>query len=117
MFESKESELIWQDDLLERKKDADFLQTFLEAMAGEAPKSLDRKSFVVNLKGNWGSGKSFFLKRFAEQLRQSNKLVVEIDAWKADPEVDPLVTIVSEIKLQVDEVLPKTAALKKSLEN
>lgn len=116
MLAAQELETIWQDDLLDRQKEAAFLQAFLEDMASKAAQSLDRKSFVVNLKGNWGSGKSFFLKRFAEQLRQSKKLVVEIDAWKADPEIDPLVTIVSEIKSQVDAELPKTVTLRKSLE-
>jgi Cdc6-like AAA superfamily ATPase len=97
---------IWDGDLLDRRNEAEFLQEYLDKVSENPSRALDRESFVLNLKGSWGSGKTFFLRRFAQQLRESQKLVVEIDAWKANPDVDPLVTIVAEIKLNIDKHFP-----------
>ena len=106
---------IWRDDLLHRRNEAVFLQRYLDQAYIEPTKALNRSSFVVNLKGDWGSGKTYFLKRFAQQLRSSRKLVVEIDAWNADPNIDPLVTIVSEIKNQIEANFPKRSKVRAAL--
>ena len=106
---------IWRDDLLHRRNEAIFLQRYLDQAYIEPTKALNRSSFVVNLKGDWGSGKTYFLKRFAQQLRTSRKLVVEIDAWNADPNIDPLVTIVSEIKSQIEANFPKRSKVRAAL--
>lgn len=101
--DTSELDRIWEDDKLGRKDNAQFLQDFIEGSFSDSHKNLDRKSLVINLKGEWGSGKTFFLQRFAEQLRHSKFFVVEVDAWRCDQEADPLVAIISEIQDQIED--------------
>ena len=115
MIEQEKIDNIWKNDLLHRRKEAVFLQRYLDQAYSAPAKALNRSSFVVNLKGDWGSGKTYFLRRFAQQLRASRKIVVEIDAWNADPNIDPLVTIVSEIKSQIDASFPKQSKVRAAL--
>jgi len=55
---------------------------------------------VLNLNSEWGSGKTYFLKRWAQDLEQHYP-VVYIDAWKQDYSKDPLMTVVSSLIKQL----------------
>ncbi len=90
------------EDLLERKQEADFLENYLKQASNDPASSHGRGSFVINLKGQWGTGKTYFLKNFAQQLRNSNHKVVEFDAWRADPNVDPLISLIAAIKTEIE---------------
>lgn len=97
---------IWADDLLGRRQNAEFLEIYLNKKHSSDFSHLDRKSLVVNLKGDWGTGKSFFLRRFAKHLRTKGHVVAEVNAWKADPEVDPVVSMVASIQEEIDRTFP-----------
>jgi KAP family P-loop domain len=97
-------DVLWKDDLLDRRAEADFLEKFLSNCVASSTNTHVRGSLVVNLKAQWGSGKSFFLKRFAQQLRKRGHLVAQFDAWRADPSIDPLISLVAAIRT---EVLPQ----------
>ncbi|MCC3305390.1 P-loop NTPase fold protein [Sneathiella sp. HT1-7] len=88
---------IWIGDHLERWKDADFLFRFLTERMKERTNEKRSGSYVINLDAKWGGGKTFFLERFAEQLRLDNHLVVYINAWEDDHAEDPLIPIIAEI--------------------
>lgn len=98
---------IWKGDLLQRRKEADFLETFLRSVSVEQPRLGDRGSLVVNLKAPWGQGKSFFLARFARQLRENGHKVAELNAWRADPQIDPLVALMGAIEKEIQPELKK----------
>lgn len=89
------------EDLLERKQEADFLENYLKQASNTPASSHGRGSFVINLKGQWGTGKTYFLGNLAQQLRNSNHKVVEFDAWRADPDVDPLISLIAAIKKEI----------------
>lgn len=88
----------YPEDKLDRAKYADFLTRFLEAEGYDAHRDgEDRKrTYVLNLNSTWGSGKSYFLKRWAEDLK-STYPVVYVDAWEKDYSDDPLMTVISAI--------------------
>lgn len=88
---------IWNDDLLNRRPDADLLQKFLLSRIEERAARGERKSYVLNIDADWGQGKTFFLKRFARQLRQYGYVVAEVDAWKDDHAEDPLLPVIAAI--------------------
>lgn len=84
----------FSDDALGRKD----LAKALTGLVGDAVEPL-----VVSLNGCWGSGKSFFLKRWVcsvENLREGKvavPCVVYFDAWQDDDLDDPLLALVGQI--------------------
>jgi hypothetical protein len=85
---------IWIEDLLGRRDDAIYLQRFIEN--SYRMDKAHQNSFVLNINSEWGSGKTWFLKRFAEQL-EINHPVVYFDAWKNDFTKDPLTSLIAVI--------------------
>lgn len=113
MVESKSNEAInriWQSDLLGRRSDAEIIRRLTQARiaerltAGSVP-----ACYVINVDGEWGCGKSFFLDRFGKHLAEEGHIVASINAWENDHLSDPLLTVISAI----DKVLAPTLKLGK----
>ncbi|EGU45690.1 KAP P-loop domain protein [Vibrio ichthyoenteri ATCC 700023] len=91
-------------DTLNRAKYAQYLSNFLaskgydESRVGEDKK----RNYVLNLNSEWGSGKTYFLKRWAEDLKAHHP-VVYVDAWQQDYSDDPLMTVMSSMVSQLRE--------------
>ncbi|MCG6275847.1 KAP family NTPase [Vibrio vulnificus] len=54
------------------------------------------------MNSEWGSGKTYFLKRWAEDLKAHHP-VVYVDAWQQDYSDDPLMTVISSMVSQLRE--------------
>ncbi|WP_052957327.1 KAP family P-loop NTPase fold protein [Photobacterium kishitanii] len=89
-------------DQLDREKYAKFLTIFLAKQGYDDARDDDKKkrNYVLNLNAEWGAGKSYFLKRWAHDLKDHYP-VVYIDAWKQDYSDDPLMTVVSSMIKQL----------------
>mgnify|MGYP001484405204 CR=1 FL=1 len=98
-----EQQKAWSGDLLNREHEAQFLKAYLVKIAARSLRPHGRKSIIVNLKAPWGAGKSFFIANFAKQLTNDGHLVANWDAWQADPDVDPLVSLVAAIRNTVGQ--------------
>ncbi|QEY15251.1 hypothetical protein D0C16_04225 [Cellvibrio sp. KY-GH-1] len=85
---------IWAGDLLDRKDEGLHLQRFIENTFKLENGSNSPSSFVLNINSGWGQGKTWFLTRLADQLRQ-NHAVVYFDAWRNDFTKDALLSFVS----------------------
>ena len=84
----------WGDDVLERQKFAKPL-TDLVNSAGDAP-------FCIAVDGEWGGGKTFFLKRWrAEFSKQGNKAIY-FNAWEDDFYADPLTAIIGQLQKEIE---------------
>lgn len=92
------SEQHFPEDKLDRAKYAEFLTRFLSNQGfDEAREEGEQKrNYVLNLNSEWGSGKTYFLKRWANDLKEHYP-VVYVDAWEKDYSEDPLMTVVSAI--------------------
>jgi len=92
------------EDRLDRQKYAEFLTKFLADQGFDDSRDEEDKkqNYVLNLNSEWGSGKTYFLKRWAQDLKQHYP-VVYIDAWKQDYSKDPLMTVVSSLIKQLRE--------------
>lgn len=78
----------WRDDRLNRQRAADTLTNLIATQQGP---------FVVSISGDWGTGKTFFLKRWKQELENNNTRVIYFNAWKDDFIEDPLVAMIAQI--------------------
>ena len=86
----------WGDDALEREKFAKHLTNWVSS-ARDAP-------FCVAVDGGWGSGKTFFLKRWCAEFSKQGKTIY-FDAWADDFHTDPLTAIIGQLwkKMRIPE--------------
>ncbi|MGL6121096.1 MAG: KAP family P-loop NTPase fold protein, partial [Fusobacteriaceae bacterium] len=60
--------------------------------------------FVISLDSQWGSGKTYFLKRFEAYLKYEKKYcVLYYNAWENDDEKDPFTSLIVEFTSQMKE--------------
>lgn len=85
-------------DRLDRARIAKFLTNYLSAEGKE-------RNYVLNVNAQWGAGKTYFIKRWKETI-QDHYPVVYIDAWQQDYSDDPLLTVISSIFEQLEELHP-----------
>lgn len=88
----------WVDDKLGRRKDAEFLTSYL---IGKYKAARKEESFVLNLNAEWGYGKTFFLERWKEDLIDQGYPVIYYDAWRTDFSKEPLLAFMSEFYSQI----------------
>ena len=94
---------IWGNDDLERKPFADDLTHKVEHAA-------KRQSFAVSLHGDWGTGKTYLLRRWQVQLQKHENQspdrpqAVYFNAWKDDFQADPLVAILGQMREDLDVI-------------
>jgi hypothetical protein len=93
----------WAGDALDRKRYADFLTARL-ARAKSASDGGSR-SFTLALDAGWGQGKSFFVSRWARDLREAfpPRPVVMFDAWAADHAADPVIAFMAALSKALRE--------------
>ncbi|BEU05026.1 NTPase [Agarivorans sp. OAG1] len=89
---TKENDGEFSADKLNRATYANFLTNFLIAQA--------KSGYVLNLNSSWGTGKTYFLKRWQASIEEHHPTVY-IDAWKQDFSDDPMMTVVSSITAQL----------------
>ncbi|MFP3374765.1 P-loop NTPase fold protein, partial [Pseudomonas sp. SIMBA_068] len=70
-------------DKLDRARYATFLSRLLaqEGYDESRPDEDKKKNYVLNLNAEWGAGKTYFLKRWSQEVIV-NYPVVYIDAWQ-----------------------------------
>ena len=78
----------WSDDLLSRKEVAERLTSVVSTQS--AP-------LTVSLHGQWGTGKTFLLKRWQKSLESSGYQAVYFNAWEDDFCDEPLLSIVGQL--------------------
>lgn len=86
-------------DRLNRARYAFFLTNYLNNQKTD-------KSYVLNIDSGWGTGKSFFLKRWIYDLKKKHP-VIYIDAWKNDHTNSPLASVTSSIITQLRDLTDK----------
>ena len=74
----------WGDDKLDRKEIAKRLTSIVRGQ--ETP-------FVITVDGRWGTGKTFLLKRWRQDLENQGWQAIYYNAWEDDFAGDPLLSI------------------------
>ena len=86
------------EDKLGRVRYATFLTKLLASQGFDKARDADdqKRNYVLNLNAEWGAGKTYFLKRWSEDIKEHYP-VAYVDAWKKDYSDDPLMTVISSI--------------------
>lgn len=84
--ESLLAENPWAGDELGRKVTAEKLTKIIATIT---------QPFVISIDGKFGAGKTFFLKRWAQSLKNDGCHVVYFNAWETDFANDPLMAFLS----------------------
>lgn len=106
----------WEnEDKLNRKESADFLSAYLTKRYALASKRSHADTFVLNIRADWGFGKTFFLQRWAKDLGV-NHPVVFFDAWANDFCDDPLIGFIAEVNDALSKHFGKIPAVKRHLD-
>lgn len=79
---------IWRGDALNRKKTAELYDRLISGQDGPL-------SICLNVE--WGGGKTFFLRRFAEQYEKNGGRAIYFNAWEDDELADPLIAIIGQL--------------------
>lgn len=108
MSEDHTSNSPWEDDYLQRSKEAELLKSFLLRRVEERSSLGRSRSFVLNIDAQWGTGKTFFLERFGQQLKQEGYIVAHVNAWEDDYADDPLIPVLASIESAVEPFLGKS---------
>ena len=78
----------WSDDKLKRQEAAQNLTNLLENQ---------EDALTISLIGEWGSGKTFMLKRWQQQLKNDGYFANYFNAWEDDFLTNPFVAIIGQL--------------------
>lgn len=78
----------WSDDALGRQEVATALTNLVSGQSNP---------FTISLHGDWGTGKTFLLKRWQAELKQDKCEAIYFNAWEDDFQDDPLVAIIGQL--------------------
>lgn len=81
------------EDKLSRRRYAEYLYFYLEDRGTTS-------NTVINLNAEWGAGKSYFIKRFYNSIKDVHPCVY-IDSWKQDFSDDAFLTLFSSLSQQL----------------
>ena len=79
----------WSDDLLNRSSLATNITNFIRSQ---------REPLVISLHGSWGSGKTFFLRRWVQSLKDDQFPTFYYNAWEDDYAPAPLIPILTKLE-------------------
>lgn len=104
----------WRDDVLDRAKLAQFLTASLTQETIHLANK-QSKGLTIALDAGWGAGKTFFVRRWADDLRESGYPVVLFDAWENDIGDEAAIALMAAIRGELNgwaKKLPKSKNLR-----
>ncbi len=84
----------WQDDELGRQQIAERLTNLIRNQ---------KEPFIISIDGQWGTGKTFLLKRWQKELERDHFRAIYFNAWEDDFCDDPLLSIIGQLSEQFKE--------------
>lgn len=105
------------DDKLNRRESGVFLTNYLTSRYAAMRIKNQQDSFVLNIRAGWGYGKTFFLTRWMQDLRDSDYPVVYFDAWSNDFADDPLIGFIDAINEGLSDFFHKKGLASKTFDD
>jgi len=105
-------EKIWQGDLFDRQAEAQLMIGYIESIAKRKVFREDTRSYTIAIDAPYGEGKTFFLRRLAENLTM-NHPVAFIDAWADDLANEPLTALAATLKKALEPLIKQSETASK----
>lgn len=70
--------------------------------------SFSKTGAVIAIDGDWGAGKTTFVKMWEQQLIKQQYITVYFNAWECDFQDDPFIAIISELNSAIDRSYSKS---------
>ena len=86
---------LWGDDVLDRKQSADRFSSVLERAEGP---------LVVSVSSPFGTGKTFFARRWLRQLRKEGKTALYINVWDSDFADDAQIAFIGQLHNNIEDL-------------
>ena len=102
---------IWTGDKLGQMRDGALVHSFILGHLNLRQNAGLPRTFVLNLDSDWGSGKSFFLTRFQQELTARGHIAVYVNAWEDDHSDDPFMAVVTAVQGALEERLVEKGAV------
>ncbi|WP_166486339.1 KAP family P-loop NTPase fold protein [Cereibacter sphaeroides] len=102
MKDTVDGDGVWSDDRLGHSEIGTAFTSIVKSISD---------SKVISIEAPFGHGKTFFRRRWAQELKASGELVIEIDAQQSDNSGDPLITFMGALlsaRLKNGEPLSKS---------
>lgn len=84
----------WEGDAFDRKRYSEFLSNYIAARVSKTGEPL-----TIALDAAWGAGKTFFVNKWAADIKDSNGGAIIFDAWKNDFSNEVLVSFMAELSI------------------
>lgn len=94
----------WRDDALQRQGIASELGSLVAQLAAGA------ESAAIALDGGYGTGKTFILRRWVQEMQDGGQVAVYYNAWENDCDDDPLVSLIETLALNETDWGERSAA-------
>lgn len=101
----------WANDPFERRAHGERLLALI--------RTLREQPYVIALNGDWGTGKSVFLRRLEAQFEGAGPKIpfIRIDAWAADDAADPLVPFAAALHRRLESAKGAKARIQAKLKS
>ena len=106
---------IWEGDLFNRRAEATLLIGYIESVVDRKNMREDASGYTIAVDGRYGEGKTFFLKRLAQEL-SLNHPVAFVDAWADDLADEPLTALAATLKKAIYPHVEKSEELRSKLD-
>ena len=84
----------WQDDKLNRRKIADNLTNLIQGQS---------RPLTISLSGSWGTGKTFLLERWRQDLENKGVKSIYFNAWEDDFCDDPFIALIGQLSASLSK--------------
>lgn len=92
----------WAGDVMNRRPLSQFLSKYIESRMTEPHSAL-----TVAIDADWGAGKTFFIQKWEEDLRDTQRGTIVFDAWKNDMSTDPVLGFMAELQSGMQKLREK----------
>jgi len=101
----------WEGDAFDRKRYSKFLSNYIAARVSKTGEPL-----TIALDAAWGTGKTFFINKWAADIEASNGGAIIFDAWKNDFSNEVLVSFMAELSIGMKPLRERITTTEKIVE-
>ena len=101
----------WETDVLDRRQYSVFLDNAIRSRFERLSKQGQNSALCIALDGDWGTGKTFFIEAWGQELSATQHCVVKFDAWQNDVTNEPVLGFIGAMNQSMKPWIKKLPAV------